>query len=131
MLVELLKKKIYDSHSIYFHCNEKDLFDLFKNFKIWFYYLALLIQEYVNNCPICVITNETIHRQEPKTSIIVKGLYVKYKFDRTYMNNEFINVYGVKYIFGIIMFFPEKQRYINIIIRKFRTFFWNKNILFK
>ena len=49
-----LNEKLYENHYIYFHCNHKDVQDLFKINNIGFYGLNNYIEDYVCNCHACV-----------------------------------------------------------------------------
>ena len=71
--VKDLNNYLYEFHCHNFHCNEKDLIQLFKDNKINFYGLQSIVQDYVYNCPICTQTTKTIHREEPEKQFLLKG----------------------------------------------------------
>ena len=103
-----LNEKLYEYHAEHFHCNYKDVQDLFKQNNIGYYGLNSLIEEYVNNCPVCFQSSRTIHRTNPVKSINVNGPNIRYEFDLTYLNNDLANAFGVKMILSAIDIFSRK-----------------------
>ena len=106
--VNELNEKLYEYHALKFHCNYKDVQELFKQNNIGYYGLNSLIEEYISNCPVCVQSSRTIHRIDPVKSINVDGPNVRYEFDLTYLNNDLSKAYGVKMILSIIDVFSRK-----------------------
>ena len=106
--VSELNEKLYEYHAEHFHCNYKDVQDLFKQNKIGFYGLNSLIEEYVSNCPVCVQSSRTIHRTDQVKSINVNGPNIRYEFDLTYLNNDLAEAFGVKMILSVIDVFSRK-----------------------
>jgi len=56
------------------------------------------IEDYVCNFPVCVQSSRNIHRIDSVKSINVNGPNIRYEFDKTYLNNELANAFGVKMI---------------------------------
>ena len=106
--VKELNNYLYEFHCNNFHCNEKDLIQIFKDNKINFYGLQSLIQEYVYKCPVCTQNTKTVHREEPVKAISVEGPNQRYEFDLTYLNDDLESAYGVKYILSVIDVFSRK-----------------------
>ena len=104
-----LNEKLYVYHAEHFHCNYKDVQDLFKQNNIGYYGLISLIEEYVNNCPVYVQSSRTIHRTDPVKSINVNGPNIRYEFDFTYLNNDLANAFGVKMILSVIDVFSMES----------------------
>jgi hypothetical protein len=63
--VEGLNNLLYEYHSKSCHSNYKDLKALFYQNKIGYIGMDLVLEEYVNNCPVCVQTSKTEHRLDP------------------------------------------------------------------
>ena len=81
---------------------------IFKENKINFYRLQTIIQDYVQNYPVCIQKSNTINRQEPVYSINIESLNQRYEFDLTYLNEDLQLVYGIKYILLVIDAFSRK-----------------------
>ena len=103
-----LNEKLFDYHCNNFHCNEKDLIQIFKNNNMNFYGLQTIIQEYVKSCPVCVQNMKTVHRKEPVKPINVDGPNKRYEFDITNLNDDLQEAYGIKYLLCIIDVFSRK-----------------------
>ena len=106
--ISKLNEKLYEYHALNFHCNYKDVQDLFKTNKIGYYGINSLIEEYVNNYPLCVQSSRTIHRTDPVKNINIDGPNIRYEFDLTYLNNDLAKAYEVKMILSIIDVFSRK-----------------------
>ena len=103
-----LNEKLYEYHAEHFHCNYKDVQDLFKQNKIGYYGLNSLIEEYVSNCPEYVQSSRTVHRIDPVQSINVNEPNIRYEFDLKYLNNDLANAFGFKMILSVIDLFSRK-----------------------
>lgn len=103
-----LNEKLYEYHAEHFHCNYKDVQDLFKQNNIGYYGLNSLIEEYVSNCPVCVQSSRTVHRTDPVKSININGPNIRYEFDLSYLNNDLAKAFGVKMILSVIDVFSRK-----------------------
>ena len=107
--VEGLNNLLYEYHSKSCHSNYKDLKALFYQNKIGYIGMDLVLEEYVNNCPVCVQTSKTDHRLDPVISIYVDGPDTRYVFDITYLNEDMAICFRTKYLLCIIDTFSRKS----------------------
>ena len=84
-----LNAKLFEFHCNNFHCNEKDLINIFKNNKINFYELQTIKQKFTKNCPVCVQKMKAVYFKEPVKPINVEGPNKRYELDITNLNDEF------------------------------------------
>ena len=106
--VDLLNSKLIEFHVNNFHCNYVDVQQFFKDNNIGFYGLNKLIEEYVANYPVCDQMAKTILKNNPINSIEVAGHNIRYEFDLTFLNSDFADAYGVRYLLSIIDVFNRK-----------------------
>ena len=86
--LKVLNNLLYVYHTKTCHANYKELKNYFYADKICFKGLDYLVQEYINNCPVCVQTSLTIYRLNPIHPIIVNGPDIRYEFNITYINED-------------------------------------------
>ena len=132
--IKELNQFLYEYHTKNFHCNYKELINIFYKNKIGFFGITKIIEDYVSNCPICVQTMRTVHRNEPVHAICVNGPNVRYEFDLTFLNDDLANSYDVKILLGIIdvfsrkaMIYKEKDKKADNILKDIIEFCVNNN----
>ena len=99
--VKELNEYLYKFHTENFHCNEKDLVEIFKEKGIGYYGLTKVIQEYISQCPACVMTIKNIKRIDPVKAISINGPNFRYEYGITYLNEDLAEAYGVECILSI------------------------------
>ena len=90
------------------HGNYKDLKNLFYEKKIGYLGFDSILQQYVNQCSVCIQTSRTIHRLDPIIPINVEGPDFRYMFDINYLNADQAECFGIKYILSILDVFSRK-----------------------
>ena len=94
--VEELNTLLYKFHTKTIHSNHKEMIRQFNNEKIGFPGLEILLEEYVNNCPVCTQNSRVKRREDPIKSIEFNGPDYAYTFDITYLNSDMAESFGIK-----------------------------------
>lgn len=70
--------------------------------------MDLILQDYVNNFPVCIQVSKSDHRLDPIEPILVTGTDYAYQFYLIYLNEELSSNFGYLYIFSIMDVFSRK-----------------------
>lgn len=106
--IKELNNLLYEFHNKTCHANYKELKNEFYLNKIGYMGMDSMLQDYVNNCPVCVQVTRSEHRLDPIKSINAEGPDNIYEFDISYLNSDMTITFGVKYIFSIMDLFSRK-----------------------
>lgn len=107
----------------------------FNKEKIWLSGLESLLEEYVNNCPVCAQNSRIKRREDPVLSIEFNGPDYAYTFDITYLKSDTAESFEIKYILSIMDCFSRKAmiygtntKKSNVLLNFIKDFCLNNNI---